>query len=99
MLRRERSPSAYWMGGWVSAAIGGLLLLLGERWPALTAVSLPFGTLFPWFVLAGSLALAEWRVPRWLLPLGLVLGGLRASLAVAGLVPLAHSAGFVTDLP
>jgi PAS domain S-box-containing protein len=99
MLRRERSPSAYWMGGWVAAAIGGLLLLLGERWPALVAVSLPFGTLFPWLLLAGALALVDRRMPRWLLPLGLALGGLRASLAAAGHLPLAHAAGFVTDLP
>jgi PAS domain S-box-containing protein len=99
MLRRERSPSAHWIGGWVAAAIGGLLLLLGERWPALTPLALPFGTLFPWFLLAGALALAERAVPRWLLPLGLALGGLRACLALAAGEPLAYAAGFATDLP
>jgi PAS domain S-box-containing protein len=99
MLRRERSPSAHWIGGWVAAAIGGLLLLLGERWPALTALSLPFGTLFPWFLLSGARVLAEQPVPRWLLPLGLGLGGLRTVLALVAGEPLAHAAGFVTDLP
>jgi PAS domain S-box-containing protein len=99
MLRRERSPSAHWIGGWVSASIGGLLLLLGERYPLLTPLSLPFGTLFPWFLLSGALVLAERPVPRWLLPVGLALGGLRTALALALGEPIGHAAGFVTDLP
>jgi PAS domain S-box-containing protein len=99
LLRRERSPSALWIGGWLSAAIGGLLLLLGERWSALAPFSLPFGTLFPWFLLAGALALAGRPVPRWLLPLGLALGGVRSVLALAVGESLGHAAGFATDLP
>jgi PAS domain S-box-containing protein len=99
LQRSERSPSAHWIGGWVAAAIGGLLLLLADRHPDLTLLSLPFGTLFPWFLLAGALRLAEAPVPRWLIPLGLALGVLRSGIAASGPETAAHWAGFATDLP
>ncbi len=97
--RRERTPSAYWIGGWISAAIGGLLLLIANHHPALMLLSLPFGTLFPWFLLAGALVLAERPVPGWLLPLGLGCGGLRSVLAGLGFEEAGYLVGFVTDLP
>ena len=70
LQRRDRSPTAYWIGGWISAAIGGLLLLLSPGRPALGLLTFPFSTLFPWFLLAGALALGDRRVPRWLFLLG-----------------------------
>jgi len=97
--RRERTPTGYWIGGWIAAALGGLLLLISNSRPQLRALGLPLGTLFPWFLLAGSLALAERRVPGWLLPLGLGLGTLRAVVLQLGFEPAAHALGFVTDLP
>jgi PAS domain S-box-containing protein len=96
---RERTPSGHWIGGWISAAIGGLLLLMANRHPALALLSFPFGTLFPWFLLAGALVLAERRVPGWLLPLGLGLGSVRSLLAGLGFEQAPYLVGFVTDLP
>jgi hypothetical protein len=96
---RERTPIAYWIGGWISAAIGGLLLLIANHHPALDGLGLPFGTLFPWFLLAGALVLAERPVPAWLLPLGLGLGSVRSLLAGLGFEEAGYLVGFVTDLP
>jgi PAS domain S-box-containing protein len=97
--RRERSPSGLWIGGWLAAAMGGLLLLLADRWPPLLPLSLVFGTLFPWFLLGGALRLAERPLPAWLLPLALGLGVLRAAVAQTFGAPVAHAAGLVTDIP
>ena len=97
--RRERTPSAHWIGGWIAAALGGLITLLGVGHAELRVLSFPLGTLFPWFLLAGSLALAERRVPGWLLPLGLGLGALRGVVAGLGFAPEAYLGGFVLDLP
>jgi PAS domain S-box-containing protein len=97
--RRERSPSALFIAGWISAGLGGVLLLVSERHPLLRVVALPFGTLFPFFLLAGALVLAEGRTPRWLLPLGLALGALRAGVAALASEPAAYALGLVTDLP
>jgi PAS domain S-box-containing protein len=97
--RRERTPTAYWLAGWISASIGGLLTMIEPRHPGPARLTFAFGTLFPWFLLAGSLVLAERRVPRWLLPLGLSLGGLRTGIALAFGAPPAYLAGFVLDLP
>jgi PAS domain S-box-containing protein len=97
--RRERAPTAHWIGGWIAAALGGLLLLLSNSRPQLHLLSLPLGTLFPWFLLAGSLVLAERRVPGWLLPLGLGLGALRSGVLGLGFEPAAYLSGFATDLP
>jgi PAS domain S-box-containing protein len=99
LQRRERSPNGYWIGGWIAAAIGGLLMLLGENHPALRALSFPFGTLFPWFLLAGALVLAERRVPRALFPVALGLGAVRTLLALALGEPVAYAAALATDLP
>ncbi|MGH7288975.1 MAG: hypothetical protein ACREI8_13245, partial [Myxococcota bacterium] len=35
LQRRERTPSALWMGGWIAAGLGGLLTLLAPTRPAL----------------------------------------------------------------
>jgi PAS domain S-box-containing protein len=99
LVQRERSPSAHWIGGWIAAAIGGLLTLLANGHPGLTLLALPFGTLFPWFLLAGAIRLSEGRVPRWLIPVGLALGVLRSGIAALGSDSDAYYAGFVTDLP
>jgi PAS domain S-box-containing protein len=99
LQRSERSPSAHWIGGWLAAAIGGLLLVLANRRPALNLLSLPFGTLFPWFLLAGAMRLAEAPAPRWLIPLGLALGVLRSGVALWGPPAATHWAGLATDLP
>jgi PAS domain S-box-containing protein len=99
LQRRERTPTGYWIGGWISAAIGGLLLLLSPGRPALGLLSFAFSTLFPWFVLAGALALGERRVPRALFPVGVGVGLLRALLAGVAGAPAAYWAGLVTDLP
>jgi len=99
MQRGERTPSAYWIGGWIAASLGGLITLLAASRPALRLASYPLGTLFPWFLLAGAILLSERRVPGWLLPLGLGLGALRSVLAGLGFVPAAYLSGFVFDLP
>ena len=99
LQRRERSPNGYWIGGWISAALGGLLTLLAPSRPALGALSFPFGTLFPWFLLAGALVLAGRRVPVLLFPVALVVGGVRAALAGFVGEPAAYLAALVTDLP
>ena len=99
LQRRERSPSALWIGGWIAAGLGGLLTLLMPTRPVLGLLAFPFGTLFPWFLLAGSLLLAERRLPAGLLPFALGLGVLRAALAGWVGAPAAYLAGLVTDLP
>ena len=99
LQRRERTPNGYWIGGWISAAIGGLLTLLGKSYPVLGLLSFPFGTLFPWFLLAGALVLADRRVPRALFPVALGLGALRTALAGVAGEPLAYAAALLTDLP
>ncbi len=99
LQRRERSPNGYWIGGWISAAVGGLLTLLGKSYPVLGLLSFPFGTLFPWFLLAGALVLADRRVPRALFPVALGLGALRTALAGVAGEPLAYAAALLTDLP
>jgi PAS domain S-box-containing protein len=99
LQRRERTPSAYWIGGWIAAAIGGLLMLLAQSRPTLGLLSLPFGTLFPWFLLAGARVLAGQRVPAAIFPVALGVGGLRVAVAIVAGLPAALLAGIVTDLP
>lgn len=99
LQRRERSPNAYWIGGWIAAAIGGLLTLLAPARPALGPLTFPFSTLFPWFLLAGALVLAGHRVPALLFPLALVLGGLRTALAGFAGETAAYLTALVSDLP
>ncbi len=95
----ERTPSGHWVGGWIAAAIGGVIELLAVGRPQLGLLVYPLGTLFPWFLLAGALVLAERRVPAWLLPCGLGLGALRAVLAGLDAPTAAYLAGFASDLP
>jgi PAS domain S-box-containing protein len=97
--RGERTPSSYWIGGWIAASLGGLISLLAAGRPALRLLSFPLGTLFAWFLLGGAILLSGRRVPAWLLPLGLALGALRSVLAGLGFTPAAYFSGFVLDLP
>ena len=99
LQRHERSPTAYWTGGWIAAGIGGVLLLLADRRPELAPLGLPFETLFPFFLLAGAIRLGEAGVPRWLMPLGVALGLLRSGVAALAGEPAVHYAGFATGLP
>jgi PAS domain S-box-containing protein len=99
LQRRERTPTGYWIGGWIAAGIGGLLTLLAPGRLALGLLSFPFSTLFPWFLLAGALVLAERHVPRVLFPLGLGIGLLRAAVAGVAGESAAYWAGLASDLP
>jgi len=99
LRRRERTPNGYWIGGWLAAAISGLVTLLAPGRPLLGLLVFPFGTLFPWFLLAGALVLAERRVPRPLFPLALAVGLGRAALAAVAGEPAAYLSGLALDLP
>jgi PAS domain S-box-containing protein len=90
-LRRPgNGATAFWVLGWVAAGAGGVLLLLQTELPRARLLSYPLGTLFASLLLAGALAFADRRVPRWLLPSALGFGALRAALAASGRTTLAY---------
>src|SRR5512134_3660359 len=78
-----RTPLALWIAGWMSAAISGLLVLLQNelRWLDLLTYSL--GSLFPWLVLAGTLAWLDRPATQPLVGVALAVGALRTGLAIA----------------
>jgi hypothetical protein len=72
-----------WAAGWGALLVAGRPVL-GAPPAAVDALLGFFGALFPFFLLAGALRFAERRLPRWLLPAGVALGGLRIALRAAG---------------
>jgi len=99
LQHRERSPSAYFIGGWLGGSIGGLITLLAPHHAGLRLLVYPFSSLFPFFLLAGALVLAGRRVPGALFALAVGVGGLRAALARGLGDPAAYLLAFATDLP
>jgi PAS domain S-box-containing protein len=87
---RESRPIILWGLGWPFLFTSMAVLLIGgdAAWPK-TVIHL-LGPFFPALVLAGTLAYAERPVPRWLVPLALVVGATRWILDRAGLEALDH---------
>jgi signal transduction histidine kinase/CheY-like chemotaxis protein len=96
---RRISAAAYWIAGWMSAGIGGILVLVADELPRVAPLNHLLGSLFPFLLLAGSIALGDRRVPRWLLPAGLAIGLVRTLLAGAGLAPAAYAIALVLEIP
>jgi len=84
VLRRNGGPVLYWVVGWGSAGLGGVLTLAGAELPTVRCLAHFFGALFVGLLLGGVLVYAERRVPRWLLPASLAWGAARAAVAAAG---------------
>jgi hypothetical protein len=85
ILRRPDSgPATYWVTGWLSAGAGGVLGVVHHAFPTASLASHPLGSLFPALLVAGALILASRPVPRWLFPLALACGMMRAGFAAAG---------------
>jgi PAS domain S-box-containing protein len=85
-----RSPLTLWMSGWISASIGGLLVLQQDQLRYLPAVADLLGSLFAWLLLAGALLWAGRPATRALLTIGVLFGSLRCLLASK----LGHEASF-----
>ncbi|HEX5067513.1 MAG TPA: ATP-binding protein [Myxococcota bacterium] len=99
VVRRSESPATWWMAGWVAAGAGSILALLRDAFPLAQYLAFPLGSLFAALLLAGACALARRPNPRWLLPVALVYGGLRAAVAAAGHPQLAWEASLVFEPP
>jgi PAS domain S-box-containing protein len=99
LQRRQHSPVAYWIGGWIAAAIGALLGLPALGFPGFELLAFPFSTLCAWFMLAGARTLAGLAVTPALFNVALALGVARSVLAEWDGVPSAYWAGLVTDVP
>jgi PAS domain S-box-containing protein len=76
-----RSPLSIWMSGWISASIGGLLILVQDQLRFLPAVADLLGSLFAWLLLAGALLWAGRPATRALVTIGVLFGSLRCILA------------------
>jgi PAS domain S-box-containing protein len=97
--RRQRTPTAYWIGAWIAAALGALIGLPALGFPGFEPFGFPFATLCPWFMLAGGLTLAGRAVPSTLFLAALGLGVSRAVLAEQWGLAAGHWAALATDLP
>ena len=94
---RESRPIALWGIGWAFLfTCMAVLLIGGDALWTKAAIHL-MGPFFPALILAGTLAYAERSVPRWLLPLALVLGISRWALDRAGLEALDHGIALVFE--
>ncbi len=83
--RRGRAEwLAYWPCAWAALLGAGLSLMLSDRFPGFYYLALGLASLFPALLLAGAFLYADRAVPRWLLPAGLLLGGVRAIAYFAG---------------
>ena len=98
ILRRPDSgPATYWDTGWLSAGAGGILGVVRDAFPTAYLLSYPLGTLFAALLLAGAITLASRPVPRWLFPVALALGVMRAALAAAGRPEIAYAAALAIE--
>jgi PAS domain S-box-containing protein len=97
--RRQRTPGAYWIGGWIAAGLGALVGLPALGIPGFEPLGFPFSTLSPWFMVAGAWALGGRPVPSALFVVALGLGVGRAVLAEEMGLASGYWAGLVTDVP
>jgi PAS domain S-box-containing protein len=97
LQRSAAGPLSFWVAGWVAAGIGGLLTLASGDLPRAQLLAYPFGTLFPWLLLAGAVQLSGARPPAWLLPLAVASGLLRAALAAGGHEPAAYGLALAVE--
>jgi signal transduction histidine kinase/ActR/RegA family two-component response regulator len=97
LQRSEPSATAFWVTGWIFAGASGLLTVLGDELHLALLLAYPLGSLFVAMLLAGALALAGRRVPRWLPPAALAWGLARGALAAAGLPRAAYTAALVVE--
>jgi PAS domain S-box-containing protein len=97
--RRQRTPGAYWIGGWIAAGLGVLIGLPALGSSGFEALGFPFATLSPWFMVAGAWTLRGRPVPSALFVVALGLGVGRAVLAEQLGLASGYWAGLVTDVP
>jgi PAS domain S-box-containing protein len=91
-LRRPGlGPLPFWIAGWVVAGLAGIPVIAAGELRLLQLMTFPFGTLFPWLLLAGALEFAGRRTPVWMLPFALVFGLSRSVVAAAGHSELAYA--------
>jgi len=88
---RESRPIALWGYGWAFLFTCMAALLIGGDATWTKTVIHLMGPFFPALILSGTVAYAERSVPRWLLPLALVVGATRWALDRAGLEGLDHA--------
>ncbi len=77
-----------WLWSWFALYVSVLLGTAAELSPVMQPLSLAAGSLHPFLLLAGALAMAGHRVPRSLVPLGAAVAAGRALFALSvGVVP------------
>ncbi len=90
ILRRpDTRAGTYWFIGWLAAGAGGLLAVVRDAFPSAYLLCFPLGSCFALLLLAGALAFAGRRVPRWFFPLMLGYGTLRAVFVAVGMPEVA----------
>ena len=82
ILARGRTPTAVWIGGWMSAGMGGLLLLLAPELRWLDQLNYALGSFFPWLLLAGTCIWIGRPATASLVLAGFVYGGLRSAVGI-----------------
>ena len=98
LLRRaDARAGSYWFSGWLAAGAGGVLAVVRDAYPSAFLLCFPLGSCFALLMLAGALAFAGRRVPRWYIPLMLAYGTLRAAFVAAGMPEVAFIAALTIE--
>ena len=97
LQRPDSGPATFWVTGWLSAGAGAILGVVREAFPIAYLLSFPLASLFPALLFAGAVVFASRPVPRWLFPVALVYGAMRAGLAATGMPEVAYGAALAVE--
>jgi len=99
LARPDRTPIVIWIAGWMSAAMGGLLVVIGPELRWLYALSHPLGTLFAFLLLAGTLAWVGRPATRALVIGGCLFGAARSLVELTISPKLAYAMALAVEPP